>query len=487
MEVNVGAHDVYVGTMVAIAEMIEALVVALQNAPTFAPEVVLVDDGSTDGTADAAAAACDNRVPLRIISQSNQGRFLARKNGVEAAGGDWTLLLDTRIRLRPDALVFISKRLDLGDHVWNGHVEVDTEGNPIPSGTSRCNFRYSTLNLPWPVLNADGSPAPVPQITCGSQRPPVNTAPAIGPDGTIFDISRAALDDYYGYVVAINPNLTPKWAASMREKFTDGCGTATLPPNGAPNGCSAGLSAAFTGVSPPTGRAGDGRVLDDSTSAVVVAPDGSVFYGAYTRYNYAQGHLMHWTNAGQYIPANNIPTNDPATSGFQFGWDITPGIYPYVNSAGASTYAVILKENHYGDVGSYCNDKKICPPDRTATNPGYPEQYFISSLNPDLTIRWRFQNTNTNSCSYDNKGNLTCTSDHPFGFEWCVNAPGIDSNGNVFANSEDGNLYELDANGHNFNTVFTNLAIGAAYTPLSIGPDGRIYTQNDGIMFVIGN
>jgi hypothetical protein len=35
--------------------------------------------------------------------------------------------------------------------------------------------------------------------------------------------------------------------------------------------------------------------------------------------------------------------------------------------------------------------------------------------------------------------------------------------------------------------VFTNLAIGAAYTPLSIGPDGKIYTQNDGRMFVIGN
>src|SRR4029077_4987489 len=75
----------------------------------------------------------------------------------------------------------------------------DTEGNPIPSGTSLCNFRYDTANLPWPVLNADGSPAPVPQIPRGSQRPPVNTAPAIGPDGTIYDVSRAALDDYYGY------------------------------------------------------------------------------------------------------------------------------------------------------------------------------------------------------------------------------------------------------------------------------------------------
>jgi hypothetical protein len=81
---------------------------------------------------------------------------------------------------------------------------------------------------------------------------------------------------------------------------------------------------------------------------------------------------------------------------------------------------------------------------------------------------------------------LSCVADHPFGFEWCVNAPAVDGLGTVFANSEDGNLYEV-RNGVLVNTVFTNLAIGAAYTPLSIGPDGRIYTQNDGILFVIGN
>src|SRR5207237_5054663 len=126
-----------------------------------------------------------------------------------------------------------------------------------PAASDQCIFRYSTANLPWPVLDASGNPAPVPTIRCGSQRPPVNTAPAIGPDGTIYDISRAAHDDYYGYLIAINPNLTPKWTASMREKFSDGCGTATLPPNGAPGGCRAG---APLGVSPPTGRAGDGRV-----------------------------------------------------------------------------------------------------------------------------------------------------------------------------------------------------------------------------------
>jgi hypothetical protein len=36
-------------------------------------------------------------------------------------------------------------------------------------------------------------------------------------------------------------------------------------------------------------------------------------------------------------------------------------------------------------------------------------------------------------------------------------------------------------------SIFLNLAIGAAYTPLSIGPDGKTYTENDGHMFVVGN
>ncbi|MFL5311663.1 MAG: hypothetical protein ACJ79H_14525 [Myxococcales bacterium] len=337
-----------------------------------------------------------------------------------------------------------------------------------PAANDQCTFRFDEADLPWPP-----SPTAVaPTITCGSQRPALNTAPAIAPDGTIYDVSRASLNDYYGYLVAINPNLTPKWVASMRGKFNDGCGTPTLPPNGAPGGCRAGAN--FS-VSPPDNLPGSGRVLDDSTSAPVVAPDGSIYYGAYTRYNYAQGHLMRWSSSGAYL------------SGFEFGWDTTPGIFSFAAPDGTATFAVITKENHYGDVGSYCNVDAICPLDRTATNPGYPEQYFLTSLTPDLKVNWRWQNTNPLSCHHNADGTVSCTSDHPFGFEWCVNAPAIDGNGTVFANSEDGNLYEVDRNGKVVNTVFTELAIGAAYTPLSIGPDGKIYTQNDGRLFVIGN
>jgi hypothetical protein len=34
--------------------------------------------------------------------------------------------------------------------------------------------------------------------------------------------------------------------------------------------------------------------------------------------------------------------------------------------------------------------------------------------------------------------------------------------------------------------VFLKLALGAAYTPLAIGADGLVYTQNDGTLFVTG-
>ena len=82
---------------------------------------------------------------------------------------------------------------------------------------------------------------------------------------------------------------------------------------------------------------------------------------------------------------------------------------------------------------------------------------------------------------------MTCVNVHPHSFEWCVNAPVIDSNGVVYANSEDGNLYSINQGGTLRQHIFQQQAIGAAYTPASIGPDGKIYSENQGMMFVVGN
>ena len=57
----------------------------------------------------------------------------------------------------------------------------------------------------------------------------------------------------------------------------------------------------------------------------------------------------------------------------------------------------------------------------------------------------------------------------------------------VFVNSEDGHLYAINQGGTLRERIFLQLALGAAYTPLSLGVDGRIYTQNAGRLFVVGS
>ncbi|HKS23329.1 MAG TPA: hypothetical protein VJZ76_11055 [Thermoanaerobaculia bacterium] len=343
-----------------------------------------------------------------------------------------------------------------------------------PAGNAQCSNAFpvnadgTLINGPWPP-----SPTAVPPtVQCGTQRPGLNIAPAVAPDGTIYVATRAHLLSRETFLVAINSNLTQKWIRSLRDRFNDGCGVphsagGQFPPNGAPGGCRVG---ALLGVDPATNRPGGGRIIDDSSATPVVAPDGSILFGAYTRYNYAQGHLMHFAANGDYLGA------------YLFGWDVTPGIYSH-----GGTYSIVTKDNHYGEVGSYCNDEAFCPSDRNASDPTYSEQYFVTQLNHNMNKEWSYQNTNTMSCTRDANGNVTCTSTNPFGFEWCVNAFGIDAAGNVYANSEDGNLFKIPQGGTGVTRIFQQLALGAAYTPTSMGNDGKIYSQNAGHLFVAGN
>lgn len=66
-----------------------------------------------------------------------------------------------------------------------------------------------------------------------------------------------------------------------------------------------------------------------------------------------------------------------------------------------------------------------------------------------------------------------------------MNSPVIDANGVVYANSKDGNLFAIPQGGMSVTEIFQQLALGAAYTPASIGGDGKIYSQNDGHLFAV--
>jgi len=324
-----------------------------------------------------------------------------------------------------------------------------------PAPTDLCKTHFSEADLPWP-------PSPTaepPTVPCGGQRPAINGTPAVGLDGTVYVASRAHRNDRYSFLLAVRPNLTPKWAASFRGHLSDGCGTPTLPPTGAPGGCKAG---APDGVDPATNEMPAGRIVDPGTNAPVVTPDGSILFATYTEYDSFRGELFKFSPAGQFLGS------------YDFGLDVTPNIWTH-----DGTYSIIFKENHYG-FGTYCTDPTWCP----ATGNG---PFYVTQISPDLTPEWKLASTETQSCHRNPDGTLSCVDDHPDGFEWCINAAAVDKNGVVYANSEDGNLYAIDQGGVQKQRIFLDQALGAAYTPLSIGPDGKIYTQNAGHLFVIGN
>jgi outer membrane protein assembly factor BamB len=291
-------------------------------------------------------------------------------------------------------------------------------------------------------------------------------APAVAPDGTIYTASRAHFDHRVTYLVAVNPDLSLKWAASLQNLLSDGCGVIVPigPTNSTPNACRVGTT---PGVDPTTNAKGSALIDDQGSSSPTLLPDGSILVPALTSYNGARGHLFKFDASGNFLGA------------FDFGWDSTPAVYAHDN-----TYSIVIKDNHY-PTALYCPYRNsLCPP--------VAEAYYITQLSASLQVEWKFQSTNTQSCFRNPDGSLNCVSDHPNGFEWCINAPAIDMNGTVYANSEDGNLYTLPQGNTGVFTkpkqsIFLNLAIGAAYTPLSLGADGKIYTENDGHMFVVGN
>lgn len=67
-------------------------------------ELILVDDGSIDQSAEILETCASDDARLRIIYQKNRGQFFARQNGIVTANGEYLIFLDSDDELTPDCL-----------------------------------------------------------------------------------------------------------------------------------------------------------------------------------------------------------------------------------------------------------------------------------------------------------------------------------------------------------------------------------------------
>ncbi|SDG16919.1 glycosyltransferase family 2 protein [Pelagibacterium luteolum] len=100
-----------------------------------AREVIIIDDGSTDGSRDYVQAMDDERVKLILRNQPGPGGYAARNAGIGAASGEWIAFLDA-------------------DDVWmSGHLRalsdaISRVSEPVGCAFSRWEIVEDDKNLP---------------------------------------------------------------------------------------------------------------------------------------------------------------------------------------------------------------------------------------------------------------------------------------------------------------------------------------------------
>ncbi len=105
-------------------------------------EIILVDDGSTDGSGEACDAAAGEDSRIRVIHKKNGGLVSAWKAGVRKATGAYLMFVDSDDWIDPDFIETLAKE------TTGAEDEIISAGFVIERGNGRSGEKVSSRALP---------------------------------------------------------------------------------------------------------------------------------------------------------------------------------------------------------------------------------------------------------------------------------------------------------------------------------------------------
>lgn len=87
-----------------VEEYLEECLESIRNQTYTNIEVILVNDGSTDGSREICESYCEKDIRFRLINQENQGQSVARNRGVKESVGQYIMFVDSDDVVNTDVL-----------------------------------------------------------------------------------------------------------------------------------------------------------------------------------------------------------------------------------------------------------------------------------------------------------------------------------------------------------------------------------------------